>query len=52
VDKEFFVPMAGVGTSVGNRRFQASFAYIFWGKEFEGQQEYEKFGSISIRYFF
>ena len=52
VDKEFFVPMAGVGVSVGNRRFQASFAYIFWGKEFEGQDENSKFGSLTVSYFF
>jgi len=52
VDKKFFVPMAGVGASVGNRRFQASFSYIFWGKEFEGQDENAKFGSLAIRYFF
>jgi hypothetical protein len=52
VDKEFFVPAAGVGMSVGNRRFQASFSYIFWGKEFEGQKQNEKFGSISVSYFF
>ena len=52
VDKEFFVPAAGVGMSVGNRRFQASFTYIFWGKEFEGQQGHEEFGSISVSYFF
>ena len=52
VDKKFFVPMAGVGASVGNRRFQASFSYIFWGKEFEGQDEYSKFGTISFSYFF
>lgn len=52
VDKEFFVPAAGVGMSVGNRRFQASFTYIFWGKEFEGQQEYSKFGSLTVSYFF
>lgn len=52
VDKKFFVPAAGVGMSVGNRRFQASFSYIFWGKEFEGQKQNEKFGSISVSYFF
>jgi hypothetical protein len=52
VDKEWFVPMAGVGVSVGNRRFQTSFAYIFWGKEFEGQGEHSKFGSLTVRYFF
>jgi len=52
VDKKFFVPMAGVGVSVGNRRFQTSFAYIFWGKEFEGQDENSKFGSLTVSYFF
>ena len=52
VDKKFFVPMAGVGMSVGNRRFQASFSYIFWGKEFEGQDKNSKFGSLTLSYFF
>jgi hypothetical protein len=52
VDKKYFVPMAGLGASLGNRRFQVSFSYIYWGKEFEGQQQNEKFGSINARYFF
>ena len=52
VDKKFFVPAAGVGMSVGNRRIQVSFSYVFWGKEFEGQQDYSKFGSLSIGYLF
>jgi hypothetical protein len=52
VDKEYFVPAAGIGMSVGNRRFQASFTYIFWGKEFEGQPEHSKFGSLAVSYFF
>ncbi len=52
VDKKFFVPAAGVGMSVGNRRIQASFSYVFWGKEFEGQQDYSKFGSLSVSYLF
>ena len=52
VDKKFFVPAAGVGMSVGNRRIQASFSYVFLGKEFKGQQQYEKFGSICASYFF
>lgn len=52
VDKKSLVPMAGVGVSVGNRRFQTSFAYIFWGKEFEGQQDHSKFGSLSLSYYF
>lgn len=52
VDKKFFVPAAGVGMSVGNRRIQASFSFVFWGKEFEGQGDYSKFGSLSVGYFF
>lgn len=52
VEKEWFVPAAGVGMTVGNRRFQASFAYVFWGKEFEGQKEYSKFGSLTFSYMF
>ncbi len=52
VDKNFFVPAAVVGASFGNRRFQASFSYVFWGEEFNGQQEYEKFGSLCLTYFF
>ncbi len=52
VDKEFFVPAAGVGMSVGNRRIQTSFSYVFLGKEFKGQEHYEKFGSIAVSYFF
>jgi len=52
VDKKFLVPAAGVGMSVGNRRIQVSFSYVFWGKEFEGQQDHSKFGSLSIGYLF
>lgn len=52
VDKEYLVPMTGVGIGVGNRRFQASFSYIFWGKEFKGQDDYSKFGSLTLSYFF
>jgi hypothetical protein len=29
-----------------------SFAYIFWGKEFEGQDDYSKFASLTVSYFF
>jgi hypothetical protein len=52
VDKEYFVPAAGLGVSVGNRRFQAAFTYVLWGKEFKGQDEYSKFGSFALSYFF
>ncbi len=52
VDKKWFVPMAGVGSSVGNRHFELSFTYIFWGKEFEGQKQHSEFGALTARYFF
>ena len=52
VDKKYFLPMAGVGMSVGNRRFQTSFSYVFWGKEFEGQQGHAEFGALTLTYFF
>jgi hypothetical protein len=51
VDK-VIVPAAGVGVIVGNRRFQVSFTYVFLGKEFEGQQDYSKFGALALSYFF
>jgi hypothetical protein len=52
VDKEWFVPALGVGMTFGNRRFQASFAYILWGEEFEGQEENSKFGALTFSYMF
>lgn len=52
VDRKFFVPATGIGMSVGNRRIQASFSYVFWGKEFEGQQDSSEFGSLSVSYLF
>lgn len=52
VDKEFFVPAAGLGVAVGNRRFQASFSYVFWGSEFEGQDDNSEFGSLAFAYLF
>ena len=52
VDKYFVVPMAGVGLSVAHRRFQTSFTYVFWGKEFEGQRDYSKFGAVTLSYYF
>jgi hypothetical protein len=52
VDKEWLVPMAGVGASVGNRRFEISLTYIFWAKEFETQNENSEFGALTFRYFF
>jgi hypothetical protein len=52
VDKNFFVPTAGFGMAIGNRHFQTSFTYLFWGKEFKGQQNGSKFGAITFSYLF
>lgn len=52
VDKKFFVPAAGVGIAVGNRHVVASFSYLFWGKEFEGQRDYSEFGALTVSYLF
>ncbi len=52
VDKNFFVPAAGIGLSVGNRRFLLSFMYAFWGEEFEHQPEPSRFGTVACSLFF
>jgi len=52
VDKNFFVPAGGLGASIGNRRIQVSFSFVYWGKEFEGQKENSRFGSVAVSYFF
>ena len=52
VDKELFVPAAGVGVGVGNRRFLAAFSYVFAGKEFKGQRSAAEFGTLTFSYFF
>lgn len=52
IDKNLFVPAAGVGMTIGNRHFLTSFNYVFWGKEFKGQEEYSKFGAITFSYLF
>jgi hypothetical protein len=52
VDKEWFVPAAEVGMAVYWRRFQAAFTYVFWGKEFKGQQNYSEFGALTLSYTF
>jgi hypothetical protein len=52
VAKKHFVPVAGAGMSVGNRHFQAAFTYVFWGKEFQNQDEHSQFGSITLMYIF
>lgn len=52
VDKEWFVPAAEVGITVGCRKFLTGFSYVFWGKEFKGQDDYFEFGAITFMWFF
>ena len=52
VTRRFFVPAAGFGLSVGNRHFQASSTYVFWGREFKGEPKASGFGSLTVSYFF
>jgi hypothetical protein len=52
VDKKYFLPMTGVGMSVGNRRLQASFSYVFWGKQFDGELRHSEFGALTLTYLF
>jgi hypothetical protein len=52
VASELFVPGAMLGMGIGNRRFLASFQYMFLGKEFEGQRNAAKFGVLTLSYFF
>ncbi|MEK7678086.1 MAG: lipid A deacylase LpxR family protein [Verrucomicrobiota bacterium] len=52
VDKRPFFPGAEFGASVVTRRFQATFSYVIWGKEFYGQQRHSEFGAVTVSYFF
>jgi hypothetical protein len=52
VDSKLLVPMAGGGVGIGNRRFLATFSYVFVGKEFRGQQKAAEFGALTVHYFF
>lgn len=52
VDKEWFVPAAEVGMAVYYKRFQTAFTYVFWGKEFKGQNNYTEFGALTLSYTF
>ncbi|RII26689.1 MAG: hypothetical protein CXR31_09770 [Geobacter sp.] len=52
VDKRLFLPMAEYGASVWASRFQATFSYVMWGREFYGQPKREDYGSILFSYFF
>ncbi len=52
VDKKPFVPAAEVGMAMGSRRFLASFAFVFWGREFRRQRGRSGFGALTLNYFF
>lgn len=52
VDKEWFLPAGEVGMGLAGRHFLAAFSYAFWGKEFEGQNEYSQFGALSLSWLF
>jgi len=52
VDKRIFLPQAEYGASLWTRRFQTTFSYVMWGKEFYGQQTREDYGSVLFSFFF
>ena len=52
VDKRLFLPAAEVGASLWTRRFQATFSYVMWGKEYYGQKTREDYISGLISCFF
>jgi lipid A 3-O-deacylase len=52
VEKELFVPAAGVGAVIGNRHVLASLTYVFWDKEFEAQKKSSNFGAVTVSYLF
>ena len=52
VDKRLFLPTAEFGASLWTRRFQTTFSFVMWGKEFYGQQTRENYGSVLLSCFF
>lgn len=52
VDKEWWVPAAEAGAVLWVGRFQGAFTYVFWGREFEGQQDYSEFGALTLTWRF
>ena len=52
VDKRPFFSTAEVGASLWTRWFEATFSYVYWGKEFYGQQKDSRFGAVSVSWFF
>jgi len=52
VDKRPFFPTTEIGASLWTRWFEATFSYVYWGKEFYGQQKDSRFGAVSLSWFF
>jgi hypothetical protein len=52
VNKRIFLPAAELGASLWTQRFQATFSYVFWGKEYYGQQTRENYLSGLLSYLF
>lgn len=50
-EKPFF-PAGEFGVSLWTRRFEATFSYAIWGKEFDGQDRISKFGAVAVTYHF
>jgi hypothetical protein len=52
VDKRLFLPAAECGASLWTRRFQATFSYVMWGKEYYGQPAREDYVSGLLSCYF
>ena len=48
VDKKPWVPSAMVGMGIGNPHFLATFSFIFSGREFDGQRNAARYGSLTF----
>ncbi len=52
VDKRPFFGSTEIGGTLWTRWFEASFSYVYWGKEFYGQQADSRFGAVYLSWFF
>lgn len=52
VDKRPFFGTTEIGATVWTRWFEASFSFVYWGKEFYGQQTDSRFGAVYLSWFF
>lgn len=52
VDKRPFFPSTEIGARLWTRWFEVSFSYVYWGKEFYGQQADSRFGAVYLSWFF